>query len=86
MSVSGSDAEHARLQAAAVGKLHHDPLGALDHVIVGQDLSVGSMTNPLPDCGRDRVGALRRRVGSSNGLGCGTRAAVGCRAASWPRC
>ena len=69
----GIDAEHARLQAAAIGELHHDPLGVLDHVVVRQDLSVASMTNPLPDCGRTALGLCGAGLVSSNGLGSAPR-------------
>ena len=41
MSVSGSAPIDARAQAAAVGQLHGDPLGAVDDVVVGEDAAVG---------------------------------------------
>src|SRR5205823_1262708 len=33
-------ADHAGAEAAAVGQLHRDPLGTIDHVVVGQDAAV----------------------------------------------
>ena len=72
----GVDAEHAGLQAAAVGELHHDPLGVLDDVVVGQDLPVGLDDEPAArlrphrggpwtelDCSRRTARIRERRAG-----------------------
>ena len=40
-SVAGSMPTTSRPQRAAVGQRHRDPIGALDDVIVGQDVAVG---------------------------------------------
>ena len=46
--------DDARTQRAAVGKLDRNPLGAIDHVIVGQDAAVGiddeAAARPAPRC------------------------------------
>ena len=58
----GIDAEHARLQAAAVGKLHHDPLGVLDHVVVRQDLAVALDDEAAARLRADRARSLRSGI------------------------
>ena len=37
----GIGADDSRAQRAAVGQLHRDPLGAVDDVMVGEDVAVG---------------------------------------------
>ena len=63
----GIDAEHASLQAAAVGELHHDPLGVLDHVVVRQNLSVAFDDEPAARLRADRRRTLRSGIGVVEG-------------------
>jgi hypothetical protein len=58
----GVGADHPRTEAAAVGQLHGDPLGAVDDVIVRQDAAVGVDDEAAAGAAVRRVAIRPRRV------------------------
>ena len=62
MSVSGSEPTTSARRRAAVGQLHREPLGAFDHVVVGQDVAVGVDQEAGAGAAPRRVAAATARV------------------------
>ena len=84
MSVSRIGADHVRPQRPAVGQLHGDPLGALDHVIVRQDAAVGVDDEAAAGAAARRIAVARRSTSGRPSMTAAGVAAVG-RAASAAR-